>query len=284
LDWLNVELYGATAFGVFDVIAETEMHKNFSFRTVPNLPPELSTPVPRTIRQSDYRRHINKVAAFMLGLVVILDLCICINAGLEVHRRSVLRQEGTEVVLGEIIEIKEHGRTPDVVSYTFTASGKTVIGKAGAPLKLRQTLRESKFLAVRYLPSNPAVNHPAAWEYPYEHEPLWLVILALVINASIAFLPSCFLYKFSKERKLLTWGKPAVGVVTKCVSVRRAFRLKYEFRTETGTTFDGGGWSLLPQAIGAEIWILYLPRNPRLNLLYPHPEYIVDMAGDTSTM
>jgi len=253
------------------------MHNNF--RTVQNLPPELSTPVPRIIRQSDSRRRTNTNAAFMLGLVVIGALNICIDPALQVHRRSVLRQEGTKVVPGEIIEFKEHGRPTDVVSYTFTANGKTVIGKAGAPLNLRQTLRESKVLAVRYLPSNPAINHPAAWEYPYEHEPLWLDIFVLVLYASIVFLPSFFLYKFHKERKLLTWGKPAVGVVTKCVSVRRAFRLKFEFRTETGTTFDGGGWSLLPQSIGAEIWILYLPRNPRLNLLYPHPEYTVEMAG-----
>jgi hypothetical protein len=191
----------------------------------------------------------------------------------------VLRQEGTEVVLGEIIEIKQQIRGPDIVSYTFTANGKTVTASAGVPLQFRQPLRESKSLAVRYLSSNPAINHPAAWEYPYVHEPLWLLTMVLVLDASIVFLPSFFLYKFYKERKLLTWGNPAVGIVTGCVSDRRAFRLKYEFRTETGTTFDGGGWSLLPQAIGAEIWILYLPGNPRINLLYPHLEYVVEMAG-----
>ncbi|MGA3047252.1 MAG: hypothetical protein ABSD67_11550 [Terracidiphilus sp.] len=252
------------------------METDFGTQTISKMPSELSGSVPRIIRQSDSRRRTNMNAAFMLGLLVIVALGICINQALHVHRRSVLRQEGTELVLGEIIEIKEQGRGPDIVCYTFTANGKTVTGNAGVPLKFRQPLRESKTLVVRYLPSNPAINHPAAWEYPYEHDPLWLLIMVLVLDASIVFLPSFFLYRFYKERKLLTWGKPAVGIVTKCVSVRRAFRLKYEFRTETGTTSNGGGWSFLPQAIGAEIWILYLPRSPRINLLYPHLEYTVE--------
>jgi len=211
----------------------------------------------------------------MLGLIVIIYLCICINEIQQVHRRSVLRQEGAEV-LGVIIEIKELGRGADYVCYTFTANGKTVFGRAHLPpRKFRPILQESKSLAIRYLPSNPAINHPAAWEYPYEHEPFWLEIFVLAIGASVVFIPSCFLYKFYKERQLLTWGKPVVGVVTKCVSEGRAFKLKYEFRTETGTTVHGSRWTILSQAIGEEIWILYMPQNPSRNLSYPVPDYIV---------
>ena len=252
------------------------MHQNFAFRTIPNLPPELSTPLPRMIRQSDHRRHETKSLTIMLGIAVIVFLWINIYAARQVYRRSVLRQQGVEVALGEIIEIKEHGRQTDVVSYTFIANGKTVFGEAGMPRKLKESLLESKSIVIRYLPSNPAINHPAAWEYPYVDEPLWFEIFVWLLYASVALIPICFLYKYYRERQLLTWGKPVVGVVTKCSSDRRMFRLKYEFNTGTGMTVNGRGWSFLPKAIGEDVLILCMQRKPRRNHLYPIPEYIVE--------
>ncbi len=156
------------------------------------------------------------------------------------------------------------------MSYKFTANGRSFSGTAGVPDRLLKSLRKSNSLTVRYLPSNPDINHPAAWEWSLLSFCIWMSIpIAIVAGAGIP------LARFCRRRQLVTVGAPVAGVVTQCVFKRVLFLYSYEFTTEKGEAFSGSGRSAVNQEIGESIWILYLPQNPRQNLPYPDSEFIV---------
>jgi hypothetical protein len=249
---------------------ETDMDKNSFFQPIPNTPPELSMPLPRRIRPSSDARYGEIVLALMLGLTVILSLWLCKNVVQQMRLRSALRHGGAEV-LAEITYLDRPGRGGDIVRYTFTANGEIASGEAGVPLQLVKSLRESNSLTVRYLPSDPAINHPAAWEWSFLSNSVGIIFLMILV--SIFGLFRIILYR---RRQLLAWGKPVLGVVTECVSAKSSFSLKYNFRTESGVSFKGGGDTTTRQEIGASIWILYLPQNPARNQPYPFSDYCVE--------
>jgi hypothetical protein len=247
--------------------------KDSAYQTIPNMPEELSGPVPRRIRLSGNTSFLPFV--FLIGVTVIGCLWYCKHVVVQMQQRSALRQDGIEV-LGEITSLKRAGRGPDVVKYTFTANDGIVSGMANVPPALMRDLAESTVINIRYLPSTPAINHPAAWEWSLSSE--WLAIFMLM-----GFLTACIVTStvFYRERKLLGWGKPVTGIVTNCrVSGRGIISIEYEFRTETGVQVRGSGNSPDQQETGAGICVLYLPENPRRNLPYPVPDFYID--ADTS--
>jgi len=157
------------------------MDKNSFFQPIPNTPPELSAPLPRIIRPSSDARYGEIVLALMLGLTVILSLWLCNSAVHQMQLRSVLRRDGAEV-LGEVTEIKPVPRSMDRVSYTFTVNGGTFSGEVGVPPQLVEGLRQSNSLTVRYLPSNPAINHPAAWEWSFLSNSVGIIFLMILVS------------------------------------------------------------------------------------------------------
>ena len=64
-------------------------------------------------------------------------------------------------------------------------------------------------------------------------------------------------------------GKAATGVVTKCIPDDRTFDLEYQFFTEDGLLVTGKTDSPDEYCAGARVWILYLPKRPRRNSMYP---------------
>jgi hypothetical protein len=187
----------------------------------------------------------------------------------QIRRRSVLRTEGIEVQ-AEITSLKRAGRGPYVVGYSFNANGQSIPGLADVPVELLRSLRESNSLAVRYLPSNPAVNHPAEWEWSLSSE--WFLMVMLT---GLLLVCSVTISKAYADRKLLVWGTPAAGSVTECSSTKSSYSIHYEFRTGAGELVQGSGQSLGRREAGECIWILYLPQNPRRNGPYPFSDYCV---------
>jgi hypothetical protein len=247
------------------------MDNNSLFQTITNMPSELSGPVPRRIRLSESSRFSMFLLALLIGVTIIGCIWYCKHVVVQMQQRSALRQDGVEVQ-GEITSLKRAGRGPEVVRYTFTANGGTVSGMTDMPFELVQSFEESTVIKILYLPSNPAINHPAAWEWSLSSE--WLEIFMLM-----AFLTACSVTStvFYRERKLLGLGKPVTGIVTNCrVSGRELISIEYEFRTETGAQVRGSGNSPVEQETGAGICVLYLPENPRRNLPYPVSDYIVE--------
>ena len=106
------------------------------------------------------------------ALVVVVVLCLglgglitgnfCLEIHKQIQQRAILRQEGHDAA-GKVTATHA-GHGPSTVSYRFQANGTSYLGKAEMP-HYRLILHEADPIAVRYLPSDPTVNHPADWEW-----------------------------------------------------------------------------------------------------------------------
>ena len=151
-----------------------------------------------------------------------------------------------------------------LVSYRFTVQEREYVARKGVPPRIWQTLRAGSSLPVRFLPSDPKVNHPSEWsDTPM---PSWLPYLLSGGLVAIAFGVTIPL---RIQMRLLTEGRPAPGVVTGQRRTKDGTVLRYEFTLLNGATAKGRGQSRRPPAIGAPICVLYDPENPRRNAPYP---------------
>jgi hypothetical protein len=151
------------------------------------------------------------------------------------------------------------------VSYRFTAEERAYDMRKKVPTRIWQTLKAGSSLLVRFLPSNPKVNHPTGWnDTPM---PLWVPYLVSLAQAVIAW--GCTI-PLRIQMRLLTEGRPAQGTVTAHRRTKDGTILRYEFVLLNGATAKGrGGQSRHPAAIGSPICVLYDPENPRRNAPYP---------------
>lgn len=244
--------------------------KYTSIRTNLDVPLDLSGPLPRTIRLSESSRLFPIAIVSVMVLTIVGCLWYCKHAVHEMRERAALSRDGVEV-RGKIIEIHRAGRGPDVVHYAFTVNDVTFSGTNDVPPKLMRSLQTSNSIILRYIPSNPNVNHPEAWEWSLASE--WPVIFML-LGFVLVSCAGCI--SFFRQRQVAAYGNSVVGTVTKCqMNGRGQIRIRYEFQTKTGAPFTGTSYSAIRQEIGTSVWILYLPQNPKRNLLYPVPGYDV---------
>lgn len=238
------------------------------------IPSELTGPVPRRVRITGAGICIYSAAAAFLVFAVFCAYRGATGTVRETQHRAALRDDGVKAV-GEITRLRE-GKNSETVYYTFSANGTSYSGLTKVPDYLRGGFRSSTSLPIRYLPADPAVNHPAEWEWvfvywhPLDTDLIHLPGLSSEFNSLLASLMSgafglFFLAGPFMERKLLVEGKPAIAVVTKCTRGSRGGNsFAYEFRTEDGRTLAGryrGG----AMEVGASLCILYLPQTPERN-------------------
>ena len=253
-----------------------EMDTNFSSTSASATPQELIGQLPREV-------HLTQIgiwgAILWAGLSVVFFAVMLpdvIDAVQETPHTAELRRDGSETV-GEITRLWHPGRHGFRISYTFTANQSSFSGKADVPQKLRNSLREFGSLPIRYLPANPAINHPAAWEdlrpriwvliYP------WLLCLPILIVATQAI---AFAINLRNERRLLAEGALAAGVITRCrYRSRGGIRVKYEFQTQDGRMSTGSGSAASRCKVGSQVWVIYLPQDAQRNLPYPSLYYRV---------
>ncbi len=227
-----------------------------------NYPSELDGPLPRKVQLG------TTDASFLLGVVIVcLGLGIlavgfdCSSIFKHVQQRTVLRRDGHNTV-GRVNTIHS-GRGGSTVSYTFSVNGVDYPGKAQMP-NYRFALHESDQLAIRYLPTDPTVNHPADWEWSGLTD---LIPEALALFFSI--IGAVALAALLRERRLAREGKLSKGVVTNCALDKQQFRVDYEFCTEDGVRIKGHNDCSEQCEVGSRIWIIYLPKKPRRNHSYP---------------
>jgi hypothetical protein len=260
------------------------MNTNFDLTELATIPSELTGPLPRKLKATGTGIYLALVAPTFLALAVAAALWGASNAVLQIQHRAALRRDSGETV-GEVTRTRE-GKFSDIVHYTFTVNGIPFTGKAEVPGFLRYSLRGFNPLAIRYLPANPDVNHPAVWEWSlvyWQPQRSDLVHLPDVssesqwLSASLTFgaIGLVFLVGLCKERKLMAEGAPATAVVTKCTrGTRGSFLVEYEFRTKEGGVMTGS-CSDSRKEIGASFCVLYLPQNSRRNMSYPSSNYRV---------
>lgn len=109
------------------------------------------------------------------ALVVVVVLCLGLgglvtsNFVFEIHKqtqqRRILREQGRDTIGSVTATHAGHGSP--TVTYVFKANGLNYSGKAEV-LNYRLVLHERDPISVRYLPTDPTVNHPTDWEWSVE--------------------------------------------------------------------------------------------------------------------
>jgi len=245
------------------------MNLEVSSHGTPEMPDELAGPLPRKV-------EMDSTGALFLWIVVLIFVVggaiscgwFVFDSNKQIRQRAALRSDGREVV--GVVTGLPTGRGTESVKYSFTFKGKDFSGEARIPGHAGIVLHEQDRIVIRFLPSNPAINHPDAWE--------WSALMGLdAIGFQIfcAALVGVTLIFLCRERRLVCEGKAVPGVVTSCTPDDRQFKVKYEFRTEDGILMTGSNSREDSYETGACIWILYLPQRPQRNCSYPLPGYSV---------
>lgn len=225
-------------------------------------PPELLGPLPRRVQMSSTDASFLLIVALLfLGSGVAVCAYRCAEAIRQSERSAVLRRDGREI-LGKVTAT-HGGHGGSTVSYTFTVNGTAYLSKAEMP-NYSLILHNSDPIAIRYLPSDPATNHPAMWEWSVQQN-----LIQYVFAVFFTTIGSIALAALLRDRKLARKGGVAEGVVTGCAPNKRQYRVEYEFRTDDGVRMHGHCDCWEEYRVGASIWIIYLRNRPQRNRSYP---------------
>jgi hypothetical protein len=245
------------------------MNLEASSHGTPEMPDELAGPLPRKVEMdsNDARFLLAVVLIFVVGGAIFCGWYIFDSIN-QAHQRAALRSDGRDVV-GEVTGLPT-GRGTEYVKYSFTFKGKDFSGKARIPGHSGIVLNVRDHILIRFLPSNPAVNHPDAWEWSALMDTVpvgFFAFFALITVVGLIFT--------RRERRLVREGVAVRGAVTSCTRNDGQFKLKYEFRTEEGILMTGSSSCKNSYETGTCIWILYLPQRPQRNCSYPLPGYSI---------
>jgi hypothetical protein len=201
------------------------------------MPSELAGPSPRKVQLSsegDGRYLLVVVLVFFVGGLIFQGW----NGYDDIkqfQQRALLRGDTREVV-GEVTGFSFGRNSPMSVIYRFTVNGVTYSGKALEPANPGPgtSFEKGDDILIRFLPSNPAINHPDAWEWSAAIG--WYFVVGELFFTSMGGLALAVLLR---DRRLAREGKVAAGIVTGCARDDRWFRVDYEFRTEGGVLMKG---------------------------------------------
>jgi hypothetical protein len=148
----------------------------------------------------------------VIGLTTIGSVWYCMHAVKQVEQRAILHRDGADAV-GEITFLGRIGKGENVVRYTFNEGRDSFSGSAQVPASLMRGLRQSDRINVKYLPSNPSINHPALWEWSLISD--WPLIFVFLV-----FLPFClFPIQIYKRYKLISSSSTSGGSIAGTTSI-----------------------------------------------------------------
>jgi hypothetical protein len=229
-------------------------------------PEELTRSCPRPVRLSGGGKGL-LVAAVALFAGALAGSAILAGFGArQAEEQRLLGDHGAEAsaVVTRVWRSRGEERQP-WVAYQFTAGGHIYERQVKAPLQIWKTLQSGSFLPVRYLPSNPKLNHPLEWQD--KPMPVWIPYL---VGAVLAAFGCICAFSMLGQRRLVEDGRPAPAVVTKLTKTQHGKVTHYEFALLSGAVVKGkNGPSHHPPAVDSTICVLYDPFNPRRNAPYP---------------
>jgi hypothetical protein len=239
------------------------MESAFTVSAELTAPAELRGPTPRRVRLTMSGFHMVIAAAILFALTAAGAVWVGRDAASQRQRDSAFRQYGRPTTAA-ITKYHLSGSLEPRVNYSFNAGRRTYTGTALVPKPLAPALAASHSLAVLYLPADPAINRPAAWDPSRRSD------LALLVAPIFAALLGILLFvPLAVEYRMAALGTPVVAVVRKSAVGRNGFLVHYEFRLQDDSLVKGRGWYKAHQEPGAGIWVLYLPDRPGRNLPYP---------------
>lgn len=239
------------------------MDTAYSFPAELTGPVELRGRTPRRVLLTGNGVLVGIAAAILLALAATGVVWAGSTAARQRQQNSALHKSGRETQ-GAITRLHVSSSLESRVSYTFKAGDATYTGNARVPAEMARSLAGFKSLAVLYLPANPAINQPAAWE-PSPH-----LRIALLVAPVIAALLGVMLFiLLGIEYRMAAEGRPALAMVSKCTRGRNGYLINYRIRLGDETTIKGRGWCESPQEPGNGIWVLCQPGKSRRSLPYP---------------
>jgi len=238
------------------------------------MPPELMVPLPRETRISSAGIATAIVSTLFLTAAAAFIGWACFHMVQMNRQVQELRTNGRDAV-AQIQQLWRSARSATRnVRYTFPANGVTVTGESTVPNDLWMRMQKSTPLYIRYLPSDPTINHPAAWEdSPYATWPAFFVPVTLLLFGVL------FLRQLRLQEQLVSEGLAAPAQIMKISrGSKKGWAISYEFRTLDGRIAAGRAWINKQQDVGSTICVLYLSGNPRRSLPYPLACYRVPNA------
>ena len=183
-----------------------------------------------------------------------------------------LKTEAKETAGSVTRKWTQSGRATTVyhfVAYSFSVGGQTFQGNSHVPNPQWQKLSTGSTLPVQYVPWNPS-NNRAAIAFESQSMPYWVPLLVFVL-----WLGSIYLAAFDvrKEKALLMYGQTAAGLILTDNSRKRipkyGWVTGYEFQLPDGTMRKGSVQRDRTWFKGETVCILYDPKHPRRNRIYP---------------
>ena len=141
---------------------------------------------------------------------------------------------------------------------------------ASVPEDNWRRLRTGGTMPIRYVPSDPTINHPAAWEISTVPDWMPFLVPALFVGVGIMFLTL-----LRRQARIAAEGVPVPGFVTTCFRVKSGWVVRYRFSTKDGDNARGSGQAASRLEEGTAVCVLYLPQNPKRNQMYPLTFYRV---------
>ena len=229
-------------------------------------PADLSLSCPREVKLAG--------GGIAIACMVVLFFLGAIAAGLGLSSISA-RQAGEKQVLSQSgVEaqgtVTRHWRTrekdpQDKITYEFRHEGRIYHGSTKTPRRIWQRLEVGSTLAIRFVPSNPEVNHPSEWEM--DVMPAFVPGLLALVLAGIAMM---LLWMLRRQMQLLADGRPGPAIVIGHKRVKGGKVLRYEFPLMDGNVGKGrGGQTRKPPEVGSVITVVYDRDNPKRNAPYP---------------
>jgi hypothetical protein len=221
---------------------------------------------PRPVRLTGAGKAVLRVAVALFVGALAAGIALEFVASREAEAQRLLQEQGvnTEGRITRLWRSRGEDKQP-WVAYRFTAQGHVYERRAKAPLRIWRNLQVGSDLPVRYLPSNPVLNHPCDWQQ--KPMPAWIPYL---VAAGLAVPGRLVMLGIRSQRRLLAEGRPAPALVTRHTQTQHGKTIHYEFPVLSGAIAKGrSGPTRKPPAPGATICVLYEPENPRRNAPYP---------------
>jgi hypothetical protein len=161
------------------------------------------------------------------------------------------------------------------VAYIFNSeSGAYYTREAKVSLSTWRQLSVGSSLPVRYVRARPDLNRPEAARSSIL--PVWVPFVVCGTLALLGFLATVPL---RGQRRLLTEGRPAPGIVTRHGDLQRGQhgnklgrKYYYEFVLLGGSVAQGkAGPVKNPPPVGQTVVVIYDPEKPACNAPYPLP-------------
>ncbi len=238
------------------------------------VPAGLDRSVPRRVALTGSGKAVMVTAILFL----VAAAAAIVGLGLVAARQSAkawqLDKEGmtTSAVVTNTWEQRQGKSKRYWISYRFGAGDRNYEGQATVSRGRWQALHEGSLVQVRYLPSDPEV-HGFPGTSSTGDVPFWVPpLIALEFGA----VGTAMLIGIRLQRRLLTEGRPAPGIVTwhrrvAAAHGRRANRYGYRFRLLSGALAEGkaGSAKKNPPPEGTPITVVYDPNYPRRNAVFP---------------